>query len=428
MPRKRPSPYKVAQQQFDLAADLLHLEQPARKLLRVPLREYQFSIPVRMDDGGIQVFRGFRVQHNDARGPGKGGVRFQRAATLDSLRAQAMTMTWKCAVVDVPLGGSMGGFQADPRNLSCTEQERLCRGWVRQLAKNLGPWVDVPYPDLMTNAQHMVWMLDEYEAIYGQKFPGFIMGKPVSLGGSQGRVEATGFGVVISIREALRVLGLDIRKTSASIQGFGNVGQHAIQLYQQMGGTVTSIATWNQEDRTAYTFRKTSGINLEELKAITNAYGEIHKDKAQDLGYELLPGDAWLEQPVDILIPAALEQQISRSKVESILKQVKVIAEGANGPTTPRASEYLQARGVHIIPDLLANAGGVISSYFEHVQSNQNYAWKKGDVLGELDVKMAAAYYDVSDFAAANHLKMRTAAIVMAVNRVVEACQERGWL
>jgi len=428
MGKKRPSPYKTAQGQFDLAADLLHLEQPARQLLRTPLREFQFSIPVRMDHGGIQVFRGFRVQHNDARGPGKGGVRFQRAATLDSVRAQAMWMTWKCAVADIPLGGSMGGFQADPRNLSAPEQERLCRGWVRQLAKNLGPWVDVPYPDLMTNAQHMIWMLDEYETIYGRKYPGFIMGKPVSLGGSQGRIEATGFGVVITIREALRVLGLDIHQTSASVQGFGNVGQYAVQLYQQMGGTVTAIATWNQEDRTAYTFRKASGVKLEELKAITNAYGEVHKHKAQDLGYQLLPGEAWLEQPVDILIPAALEQQISRSKVEAISSQVKLIAEGANGPTTPRASGFLQARGVHIIPDLLANAGGVISSYFEQVQSNQNYAWKKGDILGELDVKMAAAYYDVSDFAAATQLDMRTAAIVMAVSRVVDACRERGWL
>jgi glutamate dehydrogenase (NAD(P)+) len=241
-------------------------------------------------------------------------------------------------------------------------------------------------------------------------------------------VEATGFGVVITIREALKALDLDIRNTRVSIQGFGNLGQYAVQLYQQMGGTVTCVATWNQEDHRSYTFRKVSGVKWDELIAITNPYGEIHKEKAQDLGYELLPGEAWLEQDVEILIPAALEQQISHSKVDNISKQVKVIAEGANGATTPRADGLLQKQGVHIIPDLLANAGGVISSYFEQVQSNQNHYWKKGDILGELDVKMASAFYDVSEFAAANHLDMRTAAIVMAVSRVVDACRERGWI
>jgi glutamate dehydrogenase (NAD(P)+) len=426
--KTRPSPYKVAQKQFDRAADLLDLENATRDLLRYSIREYHFGVPVRMDDGSVQVYRGFRVQHNDARGPGKGGVRFHPHGTVDTLRAQAMWMTWKCAVVDIPLGGSMGGFIADPRDLSVREQERLCRGWVRQIAKNIGPLMDVAYPDFMTNAQHMVWMLDEYEAIYGGKFPGFITGKPIGLGGSRGRTEATGYGVIITVREALKEVGFNILNTLASVQGFGNVGQYAIQLYQQMGGAVTCVSCYDQGDKTAYAFRKTAGINLFELRRITNTYGEIDKTKAQDLGYEVLPGDAWLEQEVDILIPAALGQQISRSKVGKISKRVKIIAEGASGPTTPRADTLLKSRGIYIVPDLLANAGGVICSYYEQVQSNNNYYWGKGDILSQLDVKMTSAYYDVSDFAHSKGIDMRDAAIVMAVERVARACRERGWV
>jgi glutamate dehydrogenase (NAD(P)+) len=381
-----------------------------------------------MDDGSVQVFRGFRVQHNDARGPGKGGVRFHPSGTVDTIRAQAMWMTWKCAVVDIPLGGSMGGFFADPRELTVREQEHLCRGWVRQIARNIGPVIDVAYPDLMTNAQHMAWMLDEYETIFSGKFPGFITGKPIGLGGSRGRTEATGYGIIITVREALKELGVNIRNTLASVQGFGNLGQHAIQLYQQMGGVVTCVACWNQVDQTAYAFRKTSGINFNELRAITNSFGEIEVTKAQDLGYELLPGDSWLEQEVDILIPAALGQQISRSKVGKINKRVKIIAEGASGPTTPRADKLLKPLGIRILPDLLANAGGVICSYYEQVQSNNNYYWEKGDILSQLDVKMTSAYYDVVDFAHTNGLDTREAAIVMAVERVARACQDRGWV
>jgi glutamate dehydrogenase len=404
------------------------LGKAARDLLRTPLREFYFSIPVQMDEGDIRIFRGFRVQHNDARGPGKGGVRFQPRGTVDTIRAQAMWMTWKCAVTDIPLGGSMGGFLADPRNLSEMEQERICRGWVRQMVKNIGPLVDVPYPDMMTNAQHMVWMLDEYEILTGGKRPGFITGKPWGLGGSRGRTEATGYGVIIIVREALKELGINIRDTCASVQGFGNVGQYAIQIYQQMGGVVTSVSCWDPEDQIPYTFRKTTGIEFEKLKNITNSYGEIDKNKAQALGYELLPGEAWLEQDVDILIPAALGQQISRSKVEKISKRVKIIAEGASGPTTPRADKLLRLRGIRVTPDLLTNAGGVICSYYEQVQSNHNYYWEENDVLAQLDVKMTSSYHDVSDFAKSNDMNMRDAAIVMAVGRVAKACQDRGWI
>src|SRR4030042_3184944 len=268
-------PYNIfdsAQQQFDRVADMLDLDQPVRDLLRMPLREYHFSIPIRMDHGGMQVFRGFRVQHNDARGPGKGGIRFHPLETIDTIRALAMWMTWQCSVVDLPLGGSMGGVVCDPHDLSSLEQERICRGWVRQIARNIGPDWDVSAPDIMTNAQHMLWMLDEYEAIYGAKSPGFITGKPIGMGGSKGRTEAAGYGLMITIREALKELSLEPGKTWASFQGFGNVAQHAIRLYQRMGGKVRCVSCWNQKDRAAYAFRKKEGIDLDELLSITDPF------------------------------------------------------------------------------------------------------------------------------------------------------------
>jgi len=428
MTAKPYNPFVTAQNQFDRAADLLELHQASRDLLRYPMREYRFSIPVRMDDGGVQIFRGFRVQHNDARGPGKGGLRFHPQGTIDTLRALAMWMTWKCAVVDVPLGGSMGGVICDPHNLSLLEQERLCRGWVRQIARNVGPISDIPEPDVMTNAQHMLWMLDEFETIHGAKYPGFITGKPVEMGGSLGREESTGFGVVIALREALKELGIEPEGTTASFQGFGSVARYAIRFYQQMGGVVSSVSCWNQEDETAYTFLKQDGIDLDELVAISNRYGEIDKHRAQDLAYQVLPGEAWIEQKVDILVPAALENQITTENVNTINNRVRIIAEGANGPTTPEAESVLRERGVHIIPDLLANAGGVICSYFEQVQSNNNYYWQKDEIFGQLDVKMTSAYLDVWDFAKTHGFNLRDAAYVIAVDRVVRACSERGWV
>ena len=422
------NPFDVAQKQFDRTADLLELDQAARDLLRYPLREYHFSIPINMDDGSVKVFRGFRVQHNDARGPSKGGIRFHPQETIDTVRALSMWMTWKCAVVDIPLGGSKGGVICDPHDLSVLEQERLCRGWVRQIAKSVGPLSDSPAPDVMTNAQHMLWMLDEYEAIRGEKYPGFITGKPVGMGGSLGRVEATGYGVMITIREAMKELDIEVGNTTASFQGFGNVSQYAIELYEQMGGTATCVSCWDHHDQKAYAYRKKDGIDLEELQLITNHFGEIDKDKAQDLGYELLPGDAWIEQNVDILVPAALENQITAENVEKIAKRVKIIAEGANGPTTPEADKVLESRGVLVIPDFLANAGGVTVSYFEQVQNNTNYYWSKEEVLGKLDIIMTNAYIDVSDFANSRDLYMRDAAYMISVDRVVRACQARGWV
>ena len=422
------NPFRMAQAQFDSVADKLELDAATRDLLRNPMREYSFNIPIQMDDGSRKVFRGFRVQHNDARGPCKGGIRFHPQETIDTVRALSMWMTWKCAVVDIPLGGGKGGVICDPHNLSAREQEQICRMWVRQLSRDVGPIADVPAPDVMTSAQHMLWMLDEYETIHGGKYPGFITGKPVGMGGSMGRTEATGFGVVYTIREALRLLNVRPEDTIASVQGFGNVAQFAIRLYQQIGGTVICVSCWDQNDQTSYSFRKKDGVDLDALLKITDRFGGIDKDKARDMGYEILDGEAWLEQDVDILIPAALENQITEDNAGKISSRVKVIGEGANGPTTPEADKIIAKKNIFMIPDFLANAGGVTCSYFEQVQSNMNYFWEKDEVLGKLDVKMTSAFLAVSELARKQKMYMRDAAYVISVGRVAQACKERGWV
>jgi len=422
------NPFEMAQAQFDKVADFIELDQGTRELLRNPMREYHFNIPVRMADGTVKVFRGFRVQHNDARGPCKGGIRFHPQETIDTVRALSMWMTWKCAVVDIPLGGGKGGVICDPHNLNPLEQEQICRGWVRQLARDVGPVRDVPAPDVMTSAQHMLWMLDEFEQIHGGKFPGLITGKPVGMGGSLGRTEATGYGVIYTLREALKEMGVNPQNTTASVQGFGNVAQYAIQLYQQLGGKVICVSCWDQEDQKSYSFRKETGIDLDELLGITDRFGGIDKAKAKDKGYEVLSGEIWIEQDVDILIPAALEHQVTGENVAKISDKVKFIAEGANGPTTPEADREIEKRGIFMIPDFLANAGGVTCSYFEQVQSNMNYYWEKDEVLGKLDVKMTAAFIAVSELAKKRNIYMRDAAYVIAISRVAQACKDRGWV
>lgn len=422
------NPFETAQAQFDKVAAQLGLDDATRELLRQPMREYHFLIPVRMDDGSYKVFKGFRVQHNDARGPAKGGIRFHPMETIDTIRALSMWMTWKCSVVDIPLGGGKGGVICDPHSLSEREQEQICRGYIRQLAKNVGPLSDVPAPDVMTNAKHMLWMLDEYEAIHGAKYPGFITGKPVGMGGSLGRTEATGFGVIYVLREALKNLGIDITKTTASFQGFGNVAQHAVKLYIQLGGKVIAISCWDNNDKKAYTFRRKSGMSIDELLGITDKFGTIDKEKAADLGYEVLPGEAWIEQDVDILVPAALENQITIDNVNKISSQVKVVLEAANGPTTNDADKVLIDKGIFVIPDFLANAGGVTCSYFEQVQCNMNYYWEKDEVLAKLDTKMTSAYRAVYELAQDKNLTMRDAAYVIAINRVAQAVKSRGWV
>jgi glutamate dehydrogenase len=422
------NPFEMAQTQFDNVADILELDTGTRDILRQPLREFQFSIPVRMDDGSMKVFRGFRVQHNDARGPSKGGIRFHPHETLDTVRALAMWMTWKCSVVDIPLGGGKGGVICDPHNLSAREQEQICRGWIRQLAKVIGPLQDVPAPDVMTNPQHMLWMLDEYEHIHGGHFPGLITGKPVGMGGSLGRTEATGYGLIYTVREALKLLGIDIKNTIAAVQGFGNVAQYAIDLYTILGGKVICVACWDQQDQTSYTFRKKDGVDWKKLMEITDRFGGIDKGKARDLGYEVLPGDDWIKQEVDILLPSAIENQVTGANADMISKRVRLIGEGANGPTTPEADKVIESRGIFMIPDFLANAGGVTCSYFEQVQSNMNYFWEKDEVLTRLDQKMTSAFHAVADISKKRKLYMRNAAYVIAVNRVAQACKDRGWV
>jgi glutamate dehydrogenase len=427
MVQKSINPFDTARAQFDRAAEILDLSPGLCDLLRQPIREYNFAIPVRNDDGSFKIFRGFRVQHNDARGPCKGGIRFHPLSSIDQARALAMWITWKCAVVDIPLGGAMGGVVCDPHVLSVSGVEQICRGWVRQLARNIGPLIDVPEPDVMTNPQYMLWMLDEYEALHGAKYPGFITGKPVSLGGSLGRTEATGFGLVYMLREALHQIDRKPGEMTASVQGFGSVARHAIRLFNQIGGKVTCIACWHQKDQTSYSFRRAGGLDLDSLLSITDDFGEIDKDKARDIGCEVLPGEAWLEQEVDILIPAALEHQITETNVDKIKPTVRIIAEGANGPTTPAADEIINQRNLLIIPDFIANAGGVICSYFEQVQSNTNHYWEKDEVLGKLDVKMTSAFVAVSDMARQRKMNLREAAHLIGIARVAQACQERGW-
>jgi len=420
--------FEMAQAQFDAVAEKLQLDEGTKALLRNPLREYHFLIPVHMEDGSVQVFRGYRVQHNDARGPAKGGIRFHPQETVDTVRALAMWMTWKCAVVDIPLGGGKGGVICNPPNLSPREQEQLCRGWVRQVVRNVGPVQDVPAPDVMTNPQHMVWMMDEYEKITGGHAPGFITGKPVEVGGSLGRTEATGYGVVYTVREALKRLGIDTNGVRASIQGFGNVAQYAAKKLIELGGSVVAVACWDNNDRKAYTFAKTDGIDVKLLLSITDRFGSIDKDKARAAGYGILPADAWIEQEAEILIPAALENQVTGDTAARIKPTVKLLAEGANGPTTPEADAILQEKGVFVIPDFLCNAGGVTCSYFEQVQSNTNFFWPKDEVLERLDQKMTTAFHAVADLAGETSTYMRDAAYMIAIQRVATACRLRGWV
>jgi glutamate dehydrogenase len=422
------NPFAAAQFQFDRAADKLGLGPAVRELLRAPMKEVQVLIPVRMDDGTARVFRGYRVVHNDARGPAKGGLRFHPLETIDLIRALAMGMTWKCALMDLPLGGSSGGVTCDPHDLSLREQEALCRGWVRRLARELGPRLDVPALGLMVSAQHVLWMLDEYETLRGEKSPGFITGKPVGLGGSLGRLEAAGFGLVFVLREVLKDLNLAPEGMTASLQGFGNLARHAGQLFHQLGGKVVCVSCWDQRESRSVAYRKASGVDLEALTSIADHFGGIDQDKARQLGYEVLPGEDWLAQDVDILVPAAVENQITAENIGKIRPRVKVVAEGANSPITIEADQGLSQRGVVVVPDILANAGGVTCSYFEQVQSNMNYYWEMDEVLGKLDVKMTSAYGAVADFARKMKLSLREAAFAIAVSRVSQACQDRSWV
>lgn len=421
--------FELAQKQFDGVAKKMGLDPQIAEILRWPLREFRFQIPVRMDNGQMRVFFGFRVQHNDARGPAKGGIRFAANETIDTVRALAMWMTWKCAVADLPLGGGKGGVVVDPSTLSIGEKERLCRGWVDQMWKNIGPRMDVPAPDVGTNAQMMGWMMDEYSKLRGEYVPGVITGKPVGSGGSKGRTEATGFGVIYTVREAMKHLKMDPSRSVAAIQGFGNVAQYAaLGFVEMLGGKVACVSCWDHKDRCAYTYSHPKGVDPRFLMSITDEYGTIDKEKAHAAGYIIEDGDAWISKEADVLIPAAIEGQINAETITRISPRVRLVAEGANGPTTLEADEFFKANNIFVIPDFLCNAGGVTTSYFEQVQNDMNFYWSKEEVLKKLDAKMTQAFHDVLELSVKEGIYMRDAAYMVAIRRVVEAMELRGWV
>jgi len=421
------NPYVNAQTQFDNVAKSLDLDPGMKEFLRQPMLETHFTIPIKMDDGTTKTFKAFRIRHNDARGPAKGGIRFHPHETDDTVRALSMWMTWKCATVDIPLGGGKGGIICEPQTLSKAEMEKLCRGYIRGVWNQIGHEIDVPAPDVGSNAQCMLWMMDEYETITAGRYPGVITGKPVGMGGSLGRTEATGYGCIYVLKDLLRCKNIPADSTTASLQGFGNVAEYAARMYTELGGKVIAVSCWNQEDKTAYTFKKDDGCDIPQLVSIKDQYGSIDKNKAIALGYEVLPGDAWLSQEVDILMPCALENQITPAVFPNISKKVKIIVEGANGPTTPDCDPLIQERGIIMLPDFLANAGGVTCSYFEQVQCNMNYFWGKEEVLEKLEYAMTKAFRAVYELAEEKKVYMRDAAYIIAINRVAEAVRLRGW-
>ncbi len=421
--------FQMAQSQFDHVAGQLNLDPQVAEILRWPAREFKFEIPVRMDDGSLRLFFGYRVQHNDARGPNKGGIRFHPSETLDTVRALAMWMTWKCAVADIPLGGGKGGVPVDPATLTIPEKERLCRGWVQQMWRNIGPRQDVPAPDVGTNPQMMGWMMDEYSKLVGHYTPGVITGKPLGGGGSLGRTEATGYGVIYTVREAMKHLKMDSTKSVAAIQGFGNVSQYAaIGFNEILGGKVACVSCWDRDDRVSYTFSHPKGVDARFLQTITDGYGSVDKSKARAAGYTIEEGGAWISKEADVLLPGAIEGQVTGETVKLLNSRVRIVAEGANGPTTPEADEVLKKNNVFVIPDFLCNAGGVTTSYFEGVQNDMNFYWTRDEVLQRLDTKMTQAFHGVLEMSEKEKVFMRDAAYMVAIARVVKAMELRGWI
>lgn len=411
------NPFTIAQTQFDEAAEILGLDPAMRELLRWPQREYTFTIPVKMDDGTSQVFRAFRVQYSDARGPGKGGLRWHPEETLDTVRALAAWMTWKTAVVDIPLGGAKGGVVCNPKALSEGEKERLARGWMRVMARELGFDRDVPAPDVYTTPQIMAWMMDEYEVIKGRSHPAVITGKPLPLGGSEGRKDATARGGVLCVGYAAKKLGIDPTGPYA-IQGFGNAGQYAALLHQELlgGGKLVAVSD------TSGGIYSSDGLDPRELVRHKLKHGQVKGFP----GSQPMDPEEVLLTDAQVVYPAALENVITRQNAGNI--KAKIVCELANGPTTPNADKILHERGVHVIPDFLANAGGVTVSYFEQVQGNMNYFWSLDEIHRKLDYHMSRAYEAVHSMHQEQEVHMRMAAYLVAVNRVAEAVKLRGWI
>jgi len=411
------NPFKIAQQQFDQAARLLRLEEPLRLLLREPLREFHVTFPVKMDDGSVRIFKGFRVQYNDARGPTKGGIRFHPQETIDTVRALAAWMTWKCSVVDIPLGGGKGGVVCNPKEISKTELERLSRSYIRALGHYIGPEIDVPAPDVNTDPQVMAWMMDEYSMMTGYNVPGVITGKPLPLGGSAGRGDATARGGMYCIREAAKVLGIDLSHVTVAIQGYGNAGQFAHKLLVEMFGSQVVAVSDSQGG-----IHNPEGLNFE----ATLAHKQTIRSVINFPGARNITNEELLELDVDILIPAALENAIIAENAARI--KARIVAELANGPTTPEADEILYQNGIYVIPDFLCNAGGVTVSYFEQVQNAYGFYWKIEEVYGRLDEKMTQAFHAVHGMAQKHRVHNRMAAYMVAVDRVAEAVRLRGWV
>ncbi len=411
------NPFKIAQAQFDEAADVLDLDAAMREFLRVPMRELHFSIPVKMDDGSVQVFKGFRVQYSDARGPSKGGIRFHQDETIDTVRALAAWMTWKTAVADIPLGGAKGGIICDPRTMSDSELERLSRGYMRNIARHVGINQDIPAPDVNTNPKIMAWMIDEYETLMGWREPGVITGKPLALGGSEGRTAATAMGGIFTLREAAKVLNVDLTKSTAAIQGFGNVGSFAHKLIVEVLG-VKVVAVSDQYGG----IYNADGLDYEALRAHVDETGKV----IEFAGTTPISNKDLLELDVDILVPGAIENQLTAVNADNI--KASIIVELANGPTTPEADDVFDEKGIYIIPDFLCNAGGVVVSYFEMVQNGYQYYWDEELVNQRLDSKMTTAFHAVHNMAQSKGVSNRVAAYLVAVDRVVEAVSLRGWV
>jgi glutamate dehydrogenase (NAD(P)+) len=408
------NPWAMAQRQFDLAAERLRLDSGLRKVLREPQRELTVHFPVKMDDGSVQVFTGYRVQHNLGRGPAKGGIRYHQDVTIDEVKALAMWMTWKCAVVGIPYGGGKGGVQVDPKKLSKRELEGLTRRFATELAVLIGPEKDIPAPDVNTNAQVMAWIMDTYSMHVGYTVPGVVTGKPISLGGSEGRNEATARGAVFCIEEAAPRVGIDLATATVAVQGFGNAGSIAALLLAEHGARIIAVS-----DSTSG-IRNTAGLDVKAVLRWKSEHGTVKGfPGAHDISnVELLATEC------DILVPAALENQITAANAKDV--KARLVAEAANGPTTPDADRILHQKGVFLIPDILCNAGGVTVSYFEWVQDLNRDHWSEAIVNEKLREIMIKAFGEVVAMRDREDVDMRTAAYLVAVDRVAGATAMRG--
>jgi len=403
----------TALEQLRIAAEKLKLDPGLHEMLKYPKRTLMVSINIKMDDGTIKTFLGCRVQHNDARGPFKGGIRYHPNVTLDEVTALAMWMTWKCAVVDIPYGGAKGGVCCNPKEMSKGELERLTRRYISLILDLIGPYRDVPAPDVYTDAQTMAWIMDTYSQFKGYSVPECVTGKPLSVGGSEGRAEATSLGVMFCAREAAKILGLKMKDARVVVQGFGSVGWNAAKIAYDWGCRIIGVS-----DSTGgiYCPKGLNPYKVYEHKAKTGSV--LNFENCKNITNEEL-----LELECDILVPAALENQITKANADKI--KAKIVAEGANGPTTPEADEILFKKGVFVIPDILANSGGVIVSYFEQVQNQMNYYWTEEEVRNKLKEMITKAFHDVLELSKQYNVNMRIAAYMLAVKRVADALMTR---